>query len=143
MKCPHCHREQADCPSKGGYFQCKYPDALDSEDALMHPCPLVNLHDFNGMKEEIVYIGRRHPKWGSSLFQNPYKIGRDGNREEVIQKYRDYLDNSPFLLRALLVLRENLERGQKLGCWCVPKACHGHVLLEALGYSASSEIEME
>ena len=34
-----------------------------------------------------VYIGRGS-KWG-----NPFKIGEDGDRHEVIQKYRDYILN--------------------------------------------------
>jgi hypothetical protein len=78
-----------------------------------------------------VYIGRPG-KWG-----NPFEIGADGNREEVIEKYRRYLlhneklgkdipDNTE-LLKALPELR-----GKVLGCWCRPKACHGDVLIELL-----------
>jgi len=39
-----------------------------------------------------VYIGRPS-KWG-----NPFKIGVDGTREEVIEKYRNYIQNSPLLV---------------------------------------------
>ena len=78
-----------------------------------------------------VYIGRGS-KWG-----NPFVIGADGNRDEVIEKYRQYLlhneklgkdipDNTE-LLKALPELR-----GKVLGCWCRPKACHGDVLIELL-----------
>jgi hypothetical protein len=78
-----------------------------------------------------VYIGRGS-KWG-----NPFVIGPDGNREQVIEKYRQYLlynekfgkdipDNKE-LLAALPELR-----GKVLGCWCRPKACHGDVLIELL-----------
>ena len=67
-----------------------------------------------------VYIGRPS-KWG-----NPYSIGKDGIREEVIQKYRDYLERSPRLLEDC---RQEL-RGKVLGCWCAPKACHGDILAE-------------
>ncbi len=64
-----------------------------------------------------VYIGRGS-KWG-----NPFKIGRDGSREEVIKKYENYIMNKPELLAGLHELR-----GKTLGCYCKPAACHGDVL---------------
>ena len=67
-----------------------------------------------------VYIGRGS-KWG-----NPFKIGRDGNREEVIEKYREYIMQS-----GLLSHLEEL-RNKTLGCFCKPLACHGDVLVELL-----------
>jgi hypothetical protein len=67
-----------------------------------------------------VYIGRPS-KWG-----NPFAIGRDGTRDEVIAKYREYLDKN-VVLKAQA--RKEL-RGMILGCWCAPMACHGDVLAE-------------
>lgn len=64
-----------------------------------------------------VYIGRPS-KWG-----NPFEIGKDGTREEVIAKYRAWIVQQPHLIAALPELR-----GKTLGCWCAPKACHGDVL---------------
>jgi hypothetical protein len=66
-----------------------------------------------------VYIGRPS-KWG-----NPFVIGRDGDREEVISKYRARIVNQPDLMAAIPELR-----GKILGCWCAPKPCHGDVLIE-------------
>jgi hypothetical protein len=66
-----------------------------------------------------VYIGRPS-KWG-----NPFVIGRDGSRDEVIAKYRAWLASQPELLDALDELR-----GRDLVCWCAPLACHGDVLVE-------------
>lgn len=63
-----------------------------------------------------VYVGRPSP-WG-----NPFKIGRDGTREEVIARYRDYILGRPQLLEQL--------RGRDLVCWCAPLPCHGDVLIE-------------
>lgn len=68
-----------------------------------------------------IYIGRGS-KWG-----NPFEIGKDGTREEVIEKYRTYLLNKPELLKALPELR-----GKTLGCFCKPKPCHGDILVELL-----------
>ncbi len=73
-----------------------------------------------------VYIGRPS-KWG-----NPFIIGKDGTREEVISKYEDWLlgvikapDNTlrPSLSHAKTELKDKI-----LGCWCSPKACHGNIL---------------
>jgi len=66
-----------------------------------------------------VYIGRPS-KWG-----NPFKIGRDGTREQVIDKYREWIKGQPHLVRGLKELE-----GKVLGCWCKPKRCHGDVLVE-------------
>ncbi len=85
--------------------------------------------------------GKRFPK-ESSLWANPFKLGRDGSRESVIRKYKKYIaekiatDPTKYDLNSL--------RGKQLGCWCisceegittsaVPLECHGQVLLELLG----------
>ena len=67
-----------------------------------------------------VYIGRPS-KWG-----NPFKIGKDGSREEVIQKYRHWILANPVLVAQLTTEL----KGKRLGCWCKPYACHGDVLAE-------------
>jgi RNA recognition motif-containing protein len=67
-----------------------------------------------------VYIGRPSD-WG-----NPFVIGKDGDRDDVIQKYRNWIMRQPDLLaRAKKELR-----GQRIACWCKPEACHGDVLAE-------------
>ena len=66
-----------------------------------------------------VYIGRgRGSKWG-----NPFVIGRDGNRDEVISKFEMYMMSNPQLIQQLPELID-----KTLGCWCKPKACHGDIL---------------
>jgi hypothetical protein len=72
----------------------------------------------HGVPHGAVYIGRPS-KWG-----NPFVIGRDGTRDEVIAKYQAYVLGKPALLAALPELR-----GKDLVCWCAPCACHGDVLL--------------
>ena len=64
-----------------------------------------------------VYIGRPS-KWG-----NPFAIGKDGTRQEVIAKYETWVQAQPTLMTALPELR-----GKRLGCWCSPQSCHGDVL---------------
>lgn len=68
-----------------------------------------------------VYCGRPS-KWG-----NPFEIGKDGSRSEVIAKHMTYLRNNPALLRDLHELD-----GKTLGCFCKPRACHCDNYVEIL-----------
>jgi hypothetical protein len=74
-----------------------------------------------------VYVGREQGRVGlrRSKWANPFKVGRDGTREEVIAKYRAWLLQQPALMGALRELR-----GKDLACWCAPAACHAEVLDE-------------
>lgn len=77
----------------------------------------------------IVFIdGERFPKH-SSVFCNPFKVGRDGSREEVVASYKRYLqirlEKEPAFVEKIRTLK-----GKNLGCWCSPDLCHGNVLLE-------------
>ena len=67
-----------------------------------------------------VYIGR------PSKFGNPYSIGKDGSRSQVIKKYKEYLLSNPKLLEDC---KKEL-KGKVLGCWCKPYPCHGDILAE-------------
>ncbi|UJR07318.1 hypothetical protein I4U23_011605 [Adineta vaga] len=67
-----------------------------------------------------VYIGR------PSVWGNPFRIGRDGEKAERIAKYRAWIINQPELIaRAKKELR-----GRVIACWCKPEACHGDILAE-------------
>ena len=63
-----------------------------------------------------VYIGRPS-KWG-----NPFVIGKDGTREDVVSKYKEWVQEQALDFKEL--------KGKTLGCWCSPHACHGDVLVE-------------
>jgi hypothetical protein len=75
-----------------------------------------------------VYIGRPS-RWG-----NPFRIGRDGTRRQVIRKYEAWLLSQPNLLDELKELK-----GKVLGCWCKPKACHGDILVKYLEKSQDEQ----
>ena len=68
---------------------------------------------------DAVYIGRPS-KWG-----NPFVIGKDGTREEVIAKYEQLLLSRSDLQASLHELQ-----GKDLVCWCAPLPCHGDILLK-------------
>ena len=66
-----------------------------------------------------IFIGR------PSVWGNPYEIGKDGTRSEVIAKYREYLLGNKELMSLLYQVK-----GKTLGCWCKPQNCHGDVIAE-------------
>jgi hypothetical protein len=67
-----------------------------------------------------VYIGRPGP------YGNPFTIGKDGNREEVVEKYAEWVLTQPELLATIRIeLKDKI-----LGCWCAPKLCHGDIIVE-------------
>lgn len=79
---------------------------------------VLNAKQVGKSRPNAVYVGR------PTIWGNPFVIGRDGSREQVIKKYRDRLVSAPALMRQL----EDL-RGKDLICWCAPEACHADVLL--------------
>ena len=76
-----------------------------------------------------IYIGRPS-KWG-----NPFVIGKDGTRKEVIDKYRVYLFKHDYLLSCIDELEDKI-----LGCYCKPLLCHGDVLIETLRKRLGNEV---
>lgn len=84
----------------------------------------------NKKKPYDIYIGRENVRAGlpASKWGNPWVIGMDGTREEVIAKYEEYLPTQKHLMESLHELD-----GKILGCWCdyPNEDCHGRVLLEA------------
>lgn len=78
----------------------------------------------------------RPGRWG-----NHFVIGRDGTREQVIEKYRlwieSQLDDESFRDELRM-----LSRAEGLVCCCAPDRCHGEVLIEVmirLGFLHSSK----
>lgn len=77
-----------------------------------------------------VYIGRPS-KWG-----NPFMIGKDGTRTEVIEKFRNWIVNQKELMESLTELK-----GKKLRCWCLTKEnCHGDILITLINAQANEDI---
>lgn len=66
------------------------------------------------------YVGR------PTMYGNPYEIGKDGTREEVIEKFRQHVMDHPGFHAQII---KNL-KGKDLVCWCYPEACHATVLFE-------------
>jgi hypothetical protein len=73
----------------------------------------------------------------STIWGNPFFIGKHGTRSEVIEKYRQWLLTQPELYARIHELR-----GKTLGCWCKPAACHGDVLIELLERKDKDYVEV-
>lgn len=75
-----------------------------------------------------VYIGRKNATYNlpQSIWANPFIIGRDGTRDEVVLQYKLWIQNQPELLKQLPSLKNKV-----LACWCdSDQNCHGKVLLD-------------
>jgi hypothetical protein len=75
----------------------------------------------SGVPAGAVYIGRGSP-WG-----NPFKIGPDGSRDDVCDRFER---------EVLPILYLEPLRGKDLVCFCAPKRCHGDSILRALAATA-------
>jgi len=96
---------------------------------------LENENNINIGRKQIIIIKDKDDKYcrypkTNSKWANPFKVNKDGSREECIEKYREYI---------IKKINENPEeynieelRGKTLGCWCKPEKCHGDVLIELL-----------
>lgn len=62
----------------------------------------------------VVYCGRGSP------YGNPFMIGRDGDRDEVCNKFER---------EVLPTLDVTALRGKNLLCFCAPKRCHCDAIL--------------
>lgn len=69
---------------------------------------------------DAIYVGRP-TMWG-----NPYVVGRDGTRAEVVAKHARMVESSPSLKAAA----KRVLRGHDLVCWCWPLPCHATTWLK-------------
>jgi hypothetical protein len=92
---------------------------------------VVNIKDHPGWKAQGgVYIGRAFRGQKTSMFANKFRIGADGDIDEVIAKYHTWFYKQlwrPEFFGALIELR-----GKMLVCWCKPEKCHGDIIVEYL-----------
>ena len=82
-----------------------------------------------------VYIGRG----SSSEWGNPYEIGKDGTRKEVIEKHKKDILADPEMIEKIKKELKN----RILGCWCFPKPCHGNTLAAIANDEPFEEIPEE
>jgi len=76
-----------------------------------------------------IYIGR------PGLLGNPYIIGKDGTREECIEKYRKLFYSSG----THKSYAKRCCKDKRLGCFCKPLPCHGDVIADFLNGKEENE----
>jgi len=70
-------------------------------------------------KQHTHYIGR------PSVLGNPFPIGAERTRTDVILQFEEYARRNPEVLDAIRALPHDAV----LGCWCKPRSCHGDVIV--------------
>jgi thiamine kinase-like enzyme len=96
---------------------------------------MIRIENRKTYRGEGVYIGR------PALLGNPFKIGEDGTREQVIARYRERLweqiKQQGDVYRELKRLAEQARQDELvLVCWCKERGravgCHGDVVSAAI-----------
>lgn len=77
-----------------------------------------------------LYIGRACTMGGWNLkeskWHNPFPVKKYG-LEKSLELFENYVRNNSSLMNSLDELKD-----KRLGCWCHPEPCHGHILLKLL-----------
>lgn len=109
------------CPDCGAAFLSRYAFGIHVKEAHPRLPQVLNRRDFPGaLPPNARYVGR------GSFAGNPYHIGRDGERDDVIEQYiAEKSQDESFMER----VRREL-RGFDLICHCAPKRCHADWLVQ-------------
>jgi hypothetical protein len=89
---------------------------------------VLNVREQRGEDKFRVYVGR------PSQLGNPFVIGRDGDRDAVIEKYRRWLwervQERGDVYNQLVAICDRIRSGRDvhLYCHCAPLHCHGDVI---------------
>jgi hypothetical protein len=98
----------------------------ESEVCGMRKTPRVLNRHHDKWTRNAVYIGRSRKGDPPNPFGNYVaEIGKDGTREQVIEKYERWLMDQPELIKRI---KREL-KGKDLMCFCSPAPCHGDLLL--------------
>lgn len=89
-----------------------------------------------------VYIGRNRVNQPPNIWGNPFHIGKDGTREEVIDMYKSLME-SRIASGEVTVTQLLSLKGKRLGCWCHPLPCHGNVLIELINEHSLTKSDSE
>ena len=87
------------------------------------------------------YIGREWAGLPASKFGNPFHIGKDGNREEVLAKFIAYWYSDAQRSLRIWALQIFPENGV-LGCWCKPALCHGDIIADYVNFMRKKQANL-
>lgn len=114
---------------------------------------VINGKQYGFLGKNKIYIGRDnpHPKYNliGSILANPYHVGKDGTREQVIAKYRVWLweriQEKGVVYHELLEVALRIIAGNNLilTCYCKPLDCHGDVVKRAIEWMICEIIKQQ
>ena len=87
------------------------------------------------------YIGRKWAEFEESPYHNPFHIGKDGDRPEVLLKFAIYWyapEQKKLRDRAVQELSQ-LQPDGFVGCWCYPQFCHGDIVAGYVNWKLRQE----
>jgi hypothetical protein len=94
---------------------------------------MIEIINYKTCKDFDIYGGRgtqdprSQPVGTYGWLGNPFRIGKDGDRDCCLQQYKTYfwkrINQDEAYLNAVLALD-----GKKVACFCAPKACHLDVI---------------
>lgn len=112
----------------------------------MNPEEIGNLSIIEGMENETRVVHCKKEPFDvlidrTTIYGNPFAIGKDGDRTLVCEKYGRWLEEwllygneiqiGKFNNRVVCESLKSL-RGKILGCWCKPQQCHGDTLVKLI-----------
>lgn len=113
----------------------------------MHHIRLLNKRDKTSVyPDDLIIIDIDRPS--GSILQNPFPMKNhndDVERDNVVRDYAEYFEHefehNPKLSAYMYYLAGLVADGKKLAlrCWCHPKKCHGHVVIEKLNLLNSKQ----
>ncbi len=78
-----------------------------------------------------VYIGR------GSIWGNPYPINDHNTRDDVIDKYSEYIYDK--IAKGEITKQQLIALdGETLGCFCKPARCHGDIIAICVKWALST-----
>lgn len=91
------------------------------------------------------YIGRAWAGMLESPFHNPFHVGKDGTRREVLEKFAAYwyAPERVALRKTALIMIQN---DDILGCWCRDSSvsedlyCHGDIIAGYLNWRRAEKL---
>lgn len=87
----------------------------------------------NGVPDGAVYVGR------PTIYGNPFRIGPDGARDKVIEKFSEYFHHRMKTDARFRGALEKLRNAEALACWCAPLPCHADIIAAWLEVSGVDE----
>ena len=146
LRCPDCNREAVFPLKSQGEPTAEAPSILEPL-ASAATIEVINLSKHRPSilnAPDVVYVARQAEWRGqylhASVLSNSFRVGLQGTRHEVCEKFLAEILNPALEVRAgsvwdaLLNLAQRFAAGEslRLACWCAPERCHAYDIAAAV-----------